>query len=115
MAFGIAVSGGSVLVTDFAGEGMPASRHITGKRNDKTNATFSEQRNVLMAWADIDNLFLECFPNAPALPGRHPTVSHLYVESVDINPYPPIPAQSEIIIGTVANYLRATAVITYST
>lgn len=115
MAFGIAVAGGSVLCTDFVGEGMPASRHITARRNDKSNASFGETRNCLMAWADIDALLAECFPAAPALPGRHPTVAYLYVESVDITPWPPIPPQADLTIGTVVNYVAATAAITYST
>ena len=49
MTIGRAVAGGSVLFTDFAGEGMPVSRHITAKRNDKSAATYGETRNGLIA------------------------------------------------------------------
>ena len=110
-----AVAGGSVSVWEFVGVGAPASRTRTAKRAERAPTGAGENRTVRLAWADVDDLFDECFPAAPALPGQHPTKSYLYVESVEIKPFPEVPSESDITYGDVVEYTQAIATIVYNT
>ena len=107
---GRAVLGGVVPFNDGAGVSFEISRKI--RASEKSRA---ETRVGLISWLNIDALLLECFPDAPALPGLHPQVPYLYVQSVDIDPWPDVPPQSHIAIGTVPDFLFAKATITYGT
>lgn len=109
------VAGGSITGQEFVGVGAPASRKMTARRSDRGPIGGSETRMLKINWADIDDVWSECFPAAPALPGTHPTRSYLYVESVEISPWPEVPAEVDITAGDVVDYATALATIVYST
>ena len=81
-----AVAGSSVPFDELVG--IPKlSRRISANRKKK-----GEVRHGIIPWSGIDLLFAECFPAAPSIPGVHPSVPFLFVESVDIMPWPPNPS-----------------------
>lgn len=112
---GIAVLGGSVGFTDFVGVGGPVSRKRSAKRVDKAPVASTETRTGRLLWSSVDALFAECFPSSPSLPGIHPTKLYLYVDSVEVSPWPDVPSQDEITTGSVVEYTYAIATINYST
>lgn len=105
----VVVAGGAVPFSELVG--VPElSREINA-----TADTREETRVGLISWVNIDALFLECFPAAPALPGVHPAVSYLYVKSVRVKPFPAVPAQSDLTCGSgIVNYTSAIVTIEYA-
>lgn len=104
-----AIAGGAVTFSELVG--VPAlSRTITANRRTRT-----ETRVGLIAWINIDALLLECFPAAPALPGVHPSVAYMYVQEIEIKPWPPVPAESDLsCLSTNVNYTSAICTIKYA-
>lgn len=102
-----AVGGGSVAFNELVG--VPRlSRRITANRKKR-----GEVRHGIIRWQDIDLLLLECLPAPPSLPGVHPRVGYLFVESVDIVPWPPNPSNYTF-NNTIVDYAEAIATIRYA-
>lgn len=113
MAYQKAVAGGAVHVYEFAGN--PLSRVRTARRAERAPTGAGETRHFRLAWSDVEALFAECFPAAPALPGIHPTKSYLYVESIEVKAFPDMPSETAITYGDVIDYTEAMASVVYST
>lgn len=105
----VVVSGGAVTFSELVG--VPElSREINATADMR-----EETRVGLIAWLNIDALFLECWPAAPALPGVHPSLSYMYVRSVNVKPFPAVPAQGDLTIhSTNVNYLSAIVTVQYA-
>jgi hypothetical protein len=91
---------------------MPGSPRYSLSR-DSRKAT----RVVETAWANLDALFLECFPAAPSLPGVFPGIAFLFCESIEAEPLHPdgdfsAAALAGASVATYAN--RAKVTINYS-
>lgn len=105
----LAVAGGSVAFNELVG--IPKiSRRISANRKKR-----AEIRHGIIRWVDIDMLLLECLPAPPSLPGIHPRVGYLFVESVDIQPWPPNPGTSGFSYNSyIVDYNEALVTIKYS-
>lgn len=105
----VAVAGGSVAFNELVG--LPKlSRRISANRKKR-----GETRHGIIRWVDIDALLLECLPAPPALPGIHPRVGYLHVDSVDIMPWPPNPGTNGFSYnGLIVDYVEAIVAIKYS-
>lgn len=81
MPAGIArvVAGGSVPFEEYLD-----SPTIGLRRRDRT-----VKRKGRILWSQIDALAAECYPAIPAVYGRHPVLSYLYVSEIDIKPFHP--------------------------
>lgn len=101
---GIAVQGGVVPFYDMNGE----SPKINFNRDSRAATRVGE-----VAWANIDALILECFPSGSALPGTYPGISHLYVDTLSIDPLSPL-GEDTATCGDVVSYSKAKATISYS-
>lgn len=55
-------------------------------------------------WASIDTLIAECFPDPPLIWGVHPTISYLYIESLEIEPFHPDAGNWLVCTGDAATY-----------
>lgn len=111
----VAVQGGVVTFDEGVGVDIPLSPIINARRITARRSGRSARRVGLISWANIDALLLECFPAPPSLPGTYPGVSYLYVESVDIEPWPAQPADGDVnCLGNVAVYGYAKVTIGYS-
>ena len=105
MAVGRAVYNGVVPF-----EELSTSPEISGARDQRTIT-----REGYVNWANIDALFLECYPAIPLGYGRHPVVSYLYVDTIDITPWHPNSAIENITIsGGVASHDYAKVKIKYA-
>jgi hypothetical protein len=102
---GVAVQGGIVPFDDLAGQ----SPTINFTRDSR-----SATRTGKVAWANIDALFIECYPTASGLPGVYPGVSYLFVDSVDVKPFNPGGDKSPTCTGNVIVPVEALVTINYS-
>jgi hypothetical protein len=105
------VLGGSVAFDELVG-----SPKISAGRESR-----SITREGRINWANIDAAILECFPAPPAIWGRHPTATYLYVEKVEIEPFHSDAANWMNCTGNVAYYVdpsgdgyEAKMTVTYS-
>lgn len=104
---GYAVQYGAVQFDDF-----PGYPQIKGTRDNLT-----AKRSGIVKWSDIDALLLECWPPGATAPNVYPDMPYLFVEGVDIEPFPgdEIGAPDMICSGASPNYLFAKVTIDYKT
>lgn len=90
----VAVFGGAVPFEEYTG----TSPNIKLGRESRTVT-----RRGRVLWANLDALALECYPAAPLIYGRHPTISYLYVDDVEIKPFHPDPSVDDfdVVAGVV--------------
>ena len=82
---------------------------------DLERKTRTIKRRGTILWSSIDALAAECYPAIPAVYGRHPVISYLYVDKVSIKPFNPNPEDDQLaIVSGVLAHQYAEVEITYS-
>lgn len=102
-------AGGTVPFAELVGA-PKLSRRITANRKKR-----GETRAGIIKWVDIDLMFAQCLPPPPALPGVHPTVPYLFVEQIDVSPWPQQPGAAQYTFDSnIVNYNEAIVVVKYA-
>ncbi len=75
----------------------------------------SIKRTGFIDWNNIEALNAECYPAAPLIYGRHPTVNYLYVDSIEISPKHENAALEDIsVVSGIAVHSLAKIEVTYT-